>query len=418
MRKGVVGLSIFLSLSLIPAYSATPPKAGTACSKQGTTKTHQGNKFTCIKFGKKLVWNKSVAVKKPTVIASPTPTPTTSPTTTPTPTPTPTPIATPIPTPIATIPANIPVLPTNFDDLEKNFQGIPYAVWQGIQKNLSLHPSTTLKISLLFGPNTPKRYPDEWTINALSLGSRVMGNQKQPSEIKFVQYNKTDVNWARAEAAKYVSPFRLGISFADQAAEKCAGADCDGAVTNLTTEVGLVLVGVSNPVNRFSIQRFNGQNDLHEYTHAVQGMIFKGKTQSPPPVHMPCWYSEGQPQAVSIPTMAKSAEDYVNIRKGWIVDSRYLLKDYEPETIQDFLTKNMKLPCDNNSFAMVFSLGYIVMDTLVAIGGIDKTFDLLVGLADGMTFEDSFKKVYGTSWADASKAISKAVSRVYKEYRN
>jgi hypothetical protein len=115
--------------------------------------------------------------------------------------------------------------------------------------------------------------------------------------------------------------------------------------------------------------------------------------------------------------MAKNVEDYVNIRKGWIIDSRYVLKDYEPETIQEFLNKNMKLPCDSNSSIMIYSLGYIVMDALVAIGGIDKTFDLLVGLANGMTFEDSFKKVYGTSWADASRAISKAVSRVYKEYR-
>ena len=146
-------------------------------------------------------------------------------------------------------------------------------------------------------------------------------------------------------------------------------------------------------------------------------MIFKGKTQPPPPVLMPCWYSEGQPQAVSIPTMAKSVDDYVNIRKGWIIESRYLLKDYEPETIQDFLSKNMKLPCDSNSSAMVYSLGYVVMDALVAIGGIDKTFDLLIGIADGMTFEDSFKKVYGTSWTIASVAISKAVSKVYKEYR-
>lgn len=413
MKKGIIGLSFLLIFTLIPASSATPPKTGTACSKHGITKTYKGKKYSCIKSGKKLVWNKGEVIKRPTPIPIPIPIP--SPT--PTPSPTSTPIPSPFPTPPVTTPPKIPALPTTFDDLEKNFQGIPYAVWQEIQNNLSLHTSTQLKISFLFGPNTPKRYPDEWTINAVTLGSRVMGNQKQPLEIRFIQYNKTDVNWARTEAAKYVSPFRLGTSFADQASEKCAGADCDGAVTNVTTEVGLVLVGVSNPVNRFNIQRFLGQNDLHEYTHAVQGMIFKGKTQPPPPVLMPCWYSEGQPQAVSIPTMAKSVDDYVNIRKGWIIESRYLLKDYEPETIQDFLSKNMKLPCDSNSSAMVYSLGYVVMDALVAIGGIDKTFDLLIGIADGMTFEDSFKKVYGTSWTIASVAISKAVSKVYKEYR-
>jgi hypothetical protein len=115
--------------------------------------------------------------------------------------------------------------------------------------------------------------------------------------------------------------------------------------------------------------------------------------------------------------VAKSAEDYVRIRKEWVTTNRYVLKDYESETIQEFLRNNMKLPCDGNSYAMVFSLGYIVMDALVAVGGIDKTFEVLTSIADGISFEDSFKKTYGTNWSDASIVLSKAVSKVYKEYR-
>ena len=34
MRKTVIGLSFFLIFSLIPAYSASPPKTGTVCAKQ------------------------------------------------------------------------------------------------------------------------------------------------------------------------------------------------------------------------------------------------------------------------------------------------------------------------------------------------------------------------------------------------
>jgi hypothetical protein len=352
-------------------------KTGSKCSKVGITSVVSNKTFTCIKSGKKLVWDKGVAKTSKT----------------------------------------IPALPTSFADLEDKYQGIPYAVWENVQKNLALHKSTDLKISFVFGPKTPERYPNQWTIDAVTLGSRVMGAQKQPTEVRFVQFAKVDVPWARLEAEKYVSPFRLGNSLPDQASEKCAGVDCDGAVTNIASDIGLVLVGVANPVNRFNIQKFNGQNDLHEYTHAVQGMIFKGRSQSPPPTLMPCWYSEGQPQAVSIPTVAKSAEDYVKIRKGWITDNRWLLKDYEPETIQEFLRNNMKLPCDGSTYPMVFHLGYIVMDALVAVSGIDKTFDVLTARADGLSFEDSFKKVYGISWDEASVALSRAVSKVYKEYK-
>ena len=384
----------FLGSSLsLPAFAAV--KAGATCPKAGKISVASGKTFTCIKSGKKLVWSKGTAVAKP-VVAAPTPSPSAS------------------SQPVA---EKIPALPTSFADLEENYQGIPFAVWEKVQSNLAVHKSTDLKITFLFGPNTPQRYPNQWTIDAVTLGSRVMGAQRQPAEVKYVQYNKTDVPWARTEAEKYISPFRLGMTFPDQAAEKCAQVDCDGAVTNIASDIGLVLVGVANPVNRFNIQKFNGQNDLHEYTHAVQGMVFKGKTQSPPPVLMPCWYSEGQPQAVSIPTVAKSAEDYVKIRKGWITDNRWVLKDYEPETIQQFLKDNMKVPCPGNTYAMVFSLGYIVMDALVAIGGIDKTFDVLTSIADGMTYEDAFKKVYGVTWSEASVVLSKTASKVYKEYK-
>ncbi|NDA41663.1 MAG: hypothetical protein EBX85_03450, partial [Actinobacteria bacterium] len=44
---------------------------GTSCSKAGITKTVSGKKYTCIKSGKKLVWDKGVAVK----IAAPKPSP-------------------------------------------------------------------------------------------------------------------------------------------------------------------------------------------------------------------------------------------------------------------------------------------------------------------------------------------------------
>jgi hypothetical protein len=395
----------FLGSSLsLPAFAAV--KAGAKCTTKGQIKTSQGKKYTCVKSGKKLSWNKGVAIAKLTPSPSPTSTEPGAQSATPSPAPS-----------IDPIVASTPEFPTSFANLEERYQGVPYAVWDKIQTNLGLHKSSELKISFLFGPNTPQRYPDQWTINAVTLGSRVMGSQKQPSEIRFIQYNKEDVSWARTEASKYASPFNLGINFADQASEKCSGTDCDGAVTNMTTDIGLVLVGVSSPVNRFNIQKFNGQNDLHEYTHAVQGMVFKGKTKVPPSMQMPCWFAEGQPQAISIPTLAKSAEDYIRIRKGWVTDNRWVLKDYEPETIQTFLKDNMQAPCPSNTYSMLFSLGYIVMDALIAVGGVDKTFEVQIGRADGLTFEESFKRTYGISWDEASIALSRTVSKVYKEIK-
>ena len=107
MRKQfTVLLALILTFSVVIAPSNAAVKAGTKCTKAGATAVFAGKKFTCVKTGTKLLWNKGVSVKaaaKPDLNpvfkpVQPTPTPVA----TPTPTPTPTPVATPTPTPSPT----------------------------------------------------------------------------------------------------------------------------------------------------------------------------------------------------------------------------------------------------------------------------------------------------------------------------
>ena len=65
MRKRfLVLLTVTLTLGLLQPIATAAPKPGTACKKAGQTSTSAGIKYTCIKSGKKLVWNKGVATKK------------------------------------------------------------------------------------------------------------------------------------------------------------------------------------------------------------------------------------------------------------------------------------------------------------------------------------------------------------------
>ena len=73
MKRTICALSLVLCLSSLPALAATPPKSGAVCTKQGITKDYKGKTYTCIKSGKKFVWNKGVLVVSPT--PSPTPSP-------------------------------------------------------------------------------------------------------------------------------------------------------------------------------------------------------------------------------------------------------------------------------------------------------------------------------------------------------
>jgi len=86
--KKFLAILITAALFLVPLNAVAAVKAGDTCKKVGTTSTANGKKYTCIKSGKKLVWNKGVTV------ALPKPKPTPTPTSTPTPTQTPTPIPT------------------------------------------------------------------------------------------------------------------------------------------------------------------------------------------------------------------------------------------------------------------------------------------------------------------------------------
>ena len=74
MRKRfLVLLTVTLTLGLLQPIATAAPKPGTVCKKAGQTSTSAGIKYTCVKSGKNLVWNKGVVVKKPT------PSPTTEP---------------------------------------------------------------------------------------------------------------------------------------------------------------------------------------------------------------------------------------------------------------------------------------------------------------------------------------------------
>jgi len=88
-RNVRISVTVALLLAITAPLHAATPKAGAKCTKAGATATASGKKFTCIKSGTRLVWNKGVAIKaapKPTsnpvakpVEPTPTPTPTNTP---------------------------------------------------------------------------------------------------------------------------------------------------------------------------------------------------------------------------------------------------------------------------------------------------------------------------------------------------
>jgi hypothetical protein len=99
MRKHLRLVALIIPMVLVASNSYAAVKAGSSCSKAGIKSVSAGKTFTCVKSGKKLVWNKgvSISVAKPAPSASATPSPA------------------PTQSPVATEPAKVEITMENFN---------------------------------------------------------------------------------------------------------------------------------------------------------------------------------------------------------------------------------------------------------------------------------------------------------------
>jgi len=89
MRRVALFFTVLFIFNLASSPAISAVKAGAACTKVGVTTVSSGKKYTCIKSGKKLIWNKGVPIAKPSSSPAPTDLPTPKPSSTPTENPTP-----------------------------------------------------------------------------------------------------------------------------------------------------------------------------------------------------------------------------------------------------------------------------------------------------------------------------------------
>ena len=159
----VLALISTFALSQTPTQSATPPKAGATCSKAGITSNYGGKKFTCVKNGKKLIWDKG------TTIIQKVPTPTSSPTSSPTPMPSPS--------------SNSPIEPGGSCSKEGDLQ--PLNSGQVICQNGKWSPyNSTPGSSSPGSTNSGSAVSTEWVYLASLTSGNGLGNVSDPSLVQ------------------------------------------------------------------------------------------------------------------------------------------------------------------------------------------------------------------------------------------
>ena len=405
--KKLLAVLVTAALFLVPLNAVAAVKAGDTCKKVGTTATANGKKYTCIKSGKKFVWIKGVQIATPKPSVSPIPSATATPA--PSPSPTvyvpPTPITTPTPTPI------VEKAPTGFADLVENYRGIPEVVWNEARK---LAEIGTLKSSFTIeiGPNTKIQQGLDDPRVYLEQASRLWSKFDQAQSTRVFIYNFQDLAWAQQKN------LALGGSWfkPEDLAANCSSPSSCGAFGGSYRGVGQIFFGV--PIRDyfpFNLGFVRGAY-VHEFSHVVQYSQFASQPALNGYATLPCWFSEGQPQVPGQALGFTTLSDYKLSRDSSFSQPAGALGDYSTDSILKFYSlagiSGAGL-CSPSIRQRIYDVGYMTVEALASIKGIESTMQVVVGVSQGLTFNQSFEKVYGISWNEAAPILAKVVLLEY-----
>lgn len=390
----VVGALIIGLLVMPSSFGAI--KAGTTCKKAGLQTIDSGRKYTCVKQGKKFVWNKGVVVKAaPVANPSPsaTPAPSPSPTSSPSPSATPTPTFTP------------PPRPMDWTELVSKSGGITYWAWKLAQERKASPGAVTTKFFIHTGPNTVLNVQDPEAI--LRMVADFFSNTPQVKEAHATFYDFEDVVWAQEIDRKYSSQPRP-----NEVSNSCRSkSQCDGGNAYVDSKlVGFAYMS-SSQTKRFGDLNPNGTVLAHEYFHTIQMLpMAEANSRGANPVWMPDWIREGSAQWFSTAFGFENFDQLINYQKRDAENDLYQRK-VSPEYVGAVLSINGG--ASENGW-LAYNVGSKVMEALVVLKGVDSILEFYNLGAKGQSFESAFQSIYGISWAEAKPILSQAISNHYQ----
>ena len=366
MRKKVVLLGVStLVLAIITPFANAAVTPGAKCAKQGQTSTTAGIKYTCIKSGNKLVWNKGIAVKKPVSAASPT----ASATATPTPTPT----------------------PKNLTPLEKTNRDI-YARYLAADKKIS--PS----FNFVRCPNVNKSMADiteNAYIDAYSFWATVY---KATAKINWLLMSEKDWDCWYETTAKFEGPNPVSRSW--NVWNKSTGVlgHCPVSSTAFCGYgTGVREGGIFAQYNLIGTNYKIAPDPAtvhHETVHNYQAQLIADNYATSKANTVAPWFMEGQANLFGAPISAKGdPTTYRNFEKGRLLKvypkgASYTKEEWTSVFVTlkndpDFVFKN----------ELGYSLGWFALEWTYMNYTIEEMHTFLELMAKGSTWEQAIQSV-------------------------
>jgi hypothetical protein len=380
MRKIALGVLVFISLAMLPTSAANAPKAGASCQKAGATQTFKSVKFTCIKSGKKLIWNKGVKVSVPRPSATPTPAASPTPTVTPTPVASPSPTVTPIPTPT---PEAKPFIPWSTDATAQQVSDAAQKSFRDwATEQLSKKSNHEFKIH----PSVPPNVARSLTLTD-ALGAQL-----------FSQFFTTRSATVIGTDEKWVVDQLNAISGDFKSCNMAASPTIVTCFNGISTQG--VVVKADSPFNPRNLMQDGSALLAHEYFHLVQYQLANSVRKhtiqdgSALTAHLfPAWFAEGSAEFVSysVASMAMGSEywqgrDAMNNFNSNPTINRNPLIDSEIRIYNGTQPAGPTNP---------YMIGRTAIEYLVASIGFQGMLDIWSSFKETNSFEKSFPKVTG-----------------------
>jgi hypothetical protein len=450
LRKFLVAsLVSVLSFSSLSAVSAANPKPGNSCSSVGKKQVYAGKTFTCVKAGKKLVWNKGVVVKaapkpSPTPTSSPSPTISSVPTPEPTPIPSPTISASPTATPIITdqvSPKGVIVygiketqlmrqsaLGTFFTSDSRDvssFDPIRRAAYNAVNtRTLNMdHPKVELEY--VTRPSFPK-FLIPYVQSELKYAA-AFWNDVFDAKIKVKIYLVTEKDRDFVDSVRWLK-LNLPDKFDrfDKRNERVfisGGAgfwDVDG-----TGKEGRIYLATASYLDTNYATNEWPQVPRHEFVHIVQNYLFRKLDRNTnlsgrefnniAPQHL--W--EGSANTISYLSAMSNigwASDGIDARLSQIAKytKNWRVIKTEADVIEAMKATEYNVP--EGAFEMGYPLGAIMYEWFIATYGMDGFIKLLKELSSAPSFDDAIRNAVGinkdTFYTKAAPYILSVFQRV------
>ncbi len=392
--RGVAGAvvgALVVGLLVMPSSSGAI-KAGTSCKKVGLQTVDSGRKYTCVKQGKKLVWNKGVVVKA-------------APATNPSPSATPTPSASPSASATtSSIPGfTPPPQPMSWKELVSKSEGITYWAWKLAQDRKANPGPVTTKFFIHVGPNTVLNVKNPEKI--LQLVAGFFSGTPQVKEAHATFYDFEDVGWAQEIDRKYSADPKP-----NDVANSCRSkGQCNGGNAYVDNKlVGFTYMS-SSQIKRAGDLNPNGTVLAHEYFHTIQvrHLIEVNAREAFWP---PDWIREGSAQWFATAVGFEDFDKLINYQKRDSENDLYRRK-ISPEDVSAVLTLNNG---QSGNGWLAYNVGSKVIEALVVLKGVDSILEFYSLGAKGQNFESAFESIYGVTWVEAKPILAQAISNHYK----